>query len=79
MQLSTPIQLARTYLLTDSNGLQDSDAIELATEALLSATADLIDRGINAADVMEGYMNATDQVGIHFWPDGSSSSWTPVT
>ena len=79
MQLLSVIQAARTYLQTDSNGLLDADAIVLANEALLASTSDMILRGINAAQVIEAYMNATDQVGIYSWPDGVSSSWVPVT
>ena len=77
--LSTVIQAARTYLKTDSNGLLDADAIVLANEALLSATADLILRGINAAQVIAASANASDMVGIYSWPDGVSSLWTPVS
>jgi hypothetical protein len=77
MQLSSVIQLARTYLQTDSNGLLDADAIQLANEALLSDTTELIHRGINAAQVMEAYMNATAGVGIYSFPDGvTSTTWT---
>jgi len=79
MTLSTIIQLARTYLQTDSNGLVDSDAIILASEALLADTSDLIMRGIDAASIFEVYMNATDQTGIYPWPDGVTATWTPAT
>jgi hypothetical protein len=78
MTLSTVIQLARTYLQTDSNGLLDADAIVLANEALLCDVPDLIRRGINAAQVLEAYMNASDNVGIYNWPDGVATLWTLV-
>ena len=80
MILTNVIQLARTYLQTDSNGLLDADAIQLANEALLSDTTELIRRGINSAHVMEAYMNATAGVGIYSFPDGvTSTTWTLAT
>lgn len=76
MTLQTPITDARTLLQTDINGLSDTDAISLATEALLSIVQELILGGINAAKVTEAYMNATTDIGIYNWPDGSATIWT---
>lgn len=79
MQLSTVITLARTFAQTDLNGLTDFDAINLATEAQTSMVFDLVKRGIDAASVVEAYLNATTQVGIYSWPDGATIPWVNVS
>ena len=68
MLLSTSIQNARTILKTDINGLVNSDAISLANEAQYAVIADLIKRGINAAEIQESYESATTQIGTYLWP-----------
>jgi len=68
MTLDEPILNARTVLQTDILGLTASDAITLANESQYDVTADLIKRGINAAQLQESTENATDQVGKYLWP-----------
>lgn len=68
MTLDTPITNARTLLLTDINGLTNPDAISLANEAQYAIIADLIKKGINAAQIQESFENATDMVGTYLWP-----------
>ena len=68
MTLDTPIANARTLLQTDINGLNNPDAISLANEAQYAVIADLIKKGINAAQVQESYETATDLQGTYLWP-----------
>ena len=68
MQLSDCITNARTLLKTDVNGLGNADAISLANEAQFAITADLIKRGINAAQLQEAYSPAQVNVGTYSWP-----------
>ncbi|MDE2233389.1 MAG: hypothetical protein KGJ90_04745 [Patescibacteria group bacterium] len=74
MTLDEPMGNARTLLQTDSNGLINADAISLSNEAQYAVIADLIKRGINAAQIQESYENATTDVGTYLWP---SDLWLP--
>lgn len=74
MTLDTVISNARSLLLTDSLGLTGTDAITLSNEAQYAIIADLIKRGINAAQIQESTETATDMVGKYLWP---SDLWLP--
>lgn len=74
MTLDEPISNTRSLLLTDSNGLTGTDAITLANEAQFGVIADLIKKGINAAQIQESYEDASDLVGRYLWP---SDLWLP--
>lgn len=68
MTLDTPIKNCRTLLQTDSNGLSNADAISLSNEAQYAVIADLIKKGINAAQVQESNETATSTTGTYLWP-----------
>lgn len=52
-QVSSAIQYARQKAQTDSNGISDTNGIAWANNGLLDITRDLINRGIDAAQVRE--------------------------
>jgi hypothetical protein len=74
MTLDENIGNARSLLQTDSLGLTGTDAITLANEAQFGVIADLIKKGINAAQLQESYEDASDLVGRYLWP---SDLWLP--
>lgn len=66
--LSTVLAFARAQSQTDSNGLSDSVGITFANEAILDFTSQLIDSGIDAAQVQESYASFTVNQGVYSFP-----------
>lgn len=68
MTLNTVLTFARTQVQTDSNGLSDATGIVFANEAILDFTSQLIDSGIDAAQVQESYASFTANTGTYSFP-----------
>lgn len=69
--VSTAITYARQKLLTDSNGVSDTNGLAWANNGLLDITRDLIARGIDAAQVQESSQTitaASTTPGRFLWP-----------
>lgn len=68
MLLSTVLAFARTQALTDSNGLTDANGIIFANEALNDFHRQLVNRGVDAAQIQESYQDATASQGTYLYP-----------
>ncbi len=67
-QLSSAINFARAQAQTDSNGLTDANAIIFANNALLDFRRQLINAGVDAAQIQEAYTDGVASTGMYLYP-----------
>jgi len=66
--LANVLAYARAQAQTDSNGLTDANGIIFANEALLDFTRQLINNGVDAAQLQESYRDGTVGTGTYLYP-----------
>lgn len=66
--LSNVISFSRAQSQTDSNGLNDTNAITFANEALVDFHRRLVDKGVDASQLQEAYMDGTMGQGTYLYP-----------
>ena len=68
--LATILTFARTIAQTDTNGLDDTNGIVFANEALLDYHRFLIMKGADASQIQEAYADITANTGTYLFPTG---------
>lgn len=66
--LSSVLNFSRAQAQTNSNGLTDAKGIIFANEALVDFTRELINRGVDAAQLQEAYTDGTANQGTYLYP-----------
>jgi len=68
MVLSDILTYVRAQVQTDSNGLTDANGIIFANEALQDFHRQLVERGVDASQIQESYMDGTANQGTYAYP-----------
>jgi hypothetical protein len=66
--LSNVLAFSRAQAQTDSNGLSDTTGIIFANEALVDFHRRLVDKGVDASQLQEAYMDGVANQGTYLYP-----------
>ena len=66
--LQTVLNFSRAQCQSDSNGLTDANGIIFANEALVDFHRRLVDKGVDASQLQEAYMNGVSGQGTYSYP-----------